>query len=141
MSKIPVIGTTGNVGRPLIKDLIARGEAVKAASRSGKPVEGAEGVAFDLTGPEPLSYAEAAETLSAVLGKTITYQHMEPDAFISMLAGAGAPQDDAAFVTSLFHPVRQGWSAGVTDHMKQLTGRATDALRDYAEYNKAALLA
>jgi uncharacterized protein YbjT (DUF2867 family) len=277
MSKILVIGATGNVGRPLVRQLLARGEAVKAASRSGKPVEGAEGVAFDilkpdfntlfdgvdriflmlpsgysdskglltpiveaaaarnvkivlqtaygvnaddsipyrqvelavekagvpfvilrpnwfadnfqtfwkygvthgqistpaangksafidvrdiaasaaealtssrfdgkafdLTGPAALSYAEAAETLSGVLGKTITYQHMEPDSFIAMLAGAGVPQDYAAFVTSLFHPVREGWSAGITDHVKQLTGRAPHALRDYAEHNKAALLA
>jgi uncharacterized protein YbjT (DUF2867 family) len=277
MSKILVIGATGNVGRPLVKELVAKGESVKAASRSGKPVEGAEGVAFDiakpdfntlfagvdrmflmlpsgysdskglltpivkaaaerkvkivlqtafgvnaddsipyrqveleveksgvpyvilrsnwfadnfqtfwkygvthgqisvpaaegkssyidtrdiaasaaaaltssrfdnkafdLTGPAALSYAEAAETLTAVLGKKITYQHMEPDAFIAMLAGAGVPRDYAAFVTSLFHPVREGWSAGVTDHVKQLTGRAPYSLRDYAEHNKAALLA
>lgn len=50
--KILVIGATGNVGRPLVKDLIARGGSVKAASRSGKSVEGAEGVAFDLLKPD-----------------------------------------------------------------------------------------
>ena len=37
MSKILVIGATGNVGRPLVRQLLARGEAVKAASRSGNP--------------------------------------------------------------------------------------------------------
>jgi len=52
MSKILVIGATGHVGRPLIRDLIARGEQVKAASRSGAPVEGAEGVAFDIAKPD-----------------------------------------------------------------------------------------
>jgi uncharacterized protein YbjT (DUF2867 family) len=277
MSKILVIGSTGNVGRPLVRELVARGEAVKAASRSGKPVEGAEGVAFDiakpdfdtlfagvdrmflmlpsgysdskglllpivkaaaarnvkivlqtafgvnaddaipyrqvelaveksgvpyvilrpnwfadnfhgfwkagiaqgqialpaangkssfvdvrdiaasaaaaltssrfdgrafeLTGPEALSYAEAADILSGVLGRKISYQHMEPDAFVSVLSGVGVPKDYAGFVASLFHPVREGWSAGVTDHVKQLTGRAPHTLSDYAEHNRAAILA
>lgn len=276
MSRILVIGATGTVGRPLIKELIAQGEAVKAASRSGKPVEGAEGVpfdlltpdfdtlfkgvdrmflmlpagytdskglllpivnaaaerkvkivlqtaygvnaddaipyrqvelavekagvpfvifrpnwfadnfqgfwkggvthgqislpaangkssfidvrdiaasaaaaltssefdgrAFDLTGPAALSYAEAAETLSRVLGRTITYQHIETDAFVAMLTGAGVPDDYARFVGSLFHPVREGWSAGVTHHVKELTGREARSIRDYAEHNKQALL-
>ena len=35
-----------------------------------------DGKAFDLTGPAALTYAEAAETLSGVLGKKITYQHI-----------------------------------------------------------------
>ena len=52
MSKILVLGATGHVGRPLVKELVARGEAVKAASRTGQPVEGAEGVAFDIMKPD-----------------------------------------------------------------------------------------
>ena len=57
--KILVIGATGNVGRPLVKALLARGEAVKAASRNGKPVEGAEGVVFDVA--DPMTFPHAFE--------------------------------------------------------------------------------
>lgn len=277
MSKILVIGATGHVGRPLVRDLVARGEKVKAASRSGAPVEGAEGVAFDITrpdfaplfdgvdrlflmlpagftdskglltplvdaaaarkikivlmtalgvnaddaipyrqvelaveksgvpfvilrpnwfadnfqtfwkagvdhgvisvpaaegktsfidlrdiaasavaaltssrfdgkafditGPEALGYGEAAEILSAVLGRKITYKPIDTEAFVAMLTGAGVPADYAAFVASIFHPVREGWSARVTDGVQTLTGRAPIPLRRYAEDNKAALLA
>lgn len=45
--KILVLGATGHVGRPLVDALVAKGEAVKAASRGGAPVGGAEGVRFD----------------------------------------------------------------------------------------------
>lgn len=45
--KILVLGATGTVGTPLVTALVAKGERVKAASRSGKPAEGAEGVRFD----------------------------------------------------------------------------------------------
>jgi uncharacterized protein YbjT (DUF2867 family) len=45
--KVLVLGATGNVGRPLVKALLVKGETIKAASRAGKPVEGVEGIAFD----------------------------------------------------------------------------------------------
>ena len=54
---ILVLGATGNVGRPLVKALLAKGETVRAASRSGKPVEGAEGVAFDYADPTSFGLA------------------------------------------------------------------------------------
>ena len=57
--KILVIGATGNVGRPLVKALLARGEAVKAASRNGNPVDGAEGVVFDVA--DPMTFPNAFE--------------------------------------------------------------------------------
>ncbi|MFT4181153.1 MAG: NAD(P)H-binding protein, partial [Rhizobium sp.] len=55
--KILVLGATGNVGRPLIEALLAKGEAVKAASRAGQPVAGAEGVVFDYADPDTFSQA------------------------------------------------------------------------------------
>lgn len=45
--KILVIGATGNVGRPTVRALRARGQRVKAASRDGCAFDGAEGVSFD----------------------------------------------------------------------------------------------
>jgi len=275
MSKILVLGATGHVGRPLVKDLLARGEVVKAASRSGKPVEGAEGVAFDvlkpnfetlftgvdrlylllptgyvdaqglllpivaaatarkvkivfqsvfgvdaddsipyrqveiaieksgapyvilrpnwfadnfhifwkagidhgviavpaadgkssfidvrdvaasaaaaltsarfdgkafnLTGPAALSYAEAAEILSSVLGRKIAYQAITTEAFVTMLTGAGVPTDYAEFLGAIFYPVREGWAAAVTEDVRTLTGHAPLSLRKYAEDNTALL--
>ena len=55
--KILVIGATGHVGAPLVAELVARGEKVKAATRNATPVNGAEAVAFDLAKPETYSPA------------------------------------------------------------------------------------
>lgn len=55
--KILVLGATGNVGTPLVEMLAAKGEKVKAATRKGSKVAGAESVAFDLTAPEGLDAA------------------------------------------------------------------------------------
>jgi uncharacterized protein YbjT (DUF2867 family) len=275
---ILVLGATGNVGRPLVKALLAKGETVRAASRSGKPVEGAEGVVFDyadpasfgpafdgvdrvylmlpagyvaakelllpvveaavargvkivfqsvfgveaddsipyrqveiaietsgvpyvilrpnwfsdnfhtywkagvdhgmiavpaadgqssfidvrdiaesaaaalttdrfdnsafnLTGPAALGYAEAAAILSKTVGHPVAYQPAEDDAFIALLTGAGVSADYAAMLTSIFYPVRQGWTAVVTGDVETLTGRKPRSVAAYAADNAAALKA
>lgn len=55
--KILVLGATGNVGQPLVQALLRKGEQVKAASRTGKPVAGAEAVVFDFAQPETFASA------------------------------------------------------------------------------------
>jgi uncharacterized protein YbjT (DUF2867 family) len=270
--KILVLGATGNVGQPLMQALLARGEHVKAASRSGKPVAGAEGVVFDyarpetfhaafdgvdrayvmlpgghvnskelllpviqaaaarrvkvvlqtvfgvdaddaipyrqveialersgtpyvilrpnwfsdnfhnfwkagidhgqialpagtgkssfidvrdiaesaavalttdrfdgqsfnLTGPETVSYADAAQLLSEVAGKPVRYVPIDDSAFVEALTGAGVARDYADFLASIFHPVREGWTAAVTDHVQTLTGHAPRSLATYVRDN------
>lgn len=91
-----------------------------------------DGKAFNLTGPEALGYADAAALLSEVTGKPIVYQATDDASFIAMLTGAGVPNDYASFLASIFHPVREGWTAAVTDHVQQLTGQAPRDLRRYA---------
>ena len=54
--KILVIGATGNVGAPLVAELLRRGEKVKAASRNAAAQlpSGAEAVRLDLADPATL---------------------------------------------------------------------------------------
>ena len=95
--------------------------------------------AFNLTGPAALSYSEAAEILSSVLGRKITYQPVTTEAFVAMLTGAGVPTEYATFLGSIFYPVREGWTAAVTEGVHTLTGHAPRSLKTYAEDNKARL--
>lgn len=276
--KILVLGATGNVGLPLVRSLVSKGEQVKAGSRSGKPVEGAEGVAFDLadpasfgralegvdrlylmlpsgyvdvvgllgpvveaavarkikivfqsaigveaddnipyrqvelaieksgvafvilrpnwfsdnfqtywkagvaqgqleipagqgkssfidardiaesaaaaltssafdgkaftlTGPEALDYHEAAAMLSKALDHNISYTAVEDAPFIATLIKAGLSPDYAAMLTSIFYPVREGWTAVVTPDVETLTGKAPRSLATYIADNLAALQA
>jgi uncharacterized protein YbjT (DUF2867 family) len=60
--KILVIGSTGTIGTPLMKALLSKGESVKAASRSGNAMGGAEGVRFDYT--DASTYADASTALT-----------------------------------------------------------------------------
>ncbi|WP_026789507.1 SDR family oxidoreductase [Pleomorphomonas oryzae] len=275
--KILVLGATGHVGRPLVKALMARGEAVKAASRSGKPLDGAEGVVFDiadpmtfphafegvdrafvmlpggyteakalllpiieaaatrgvkvvlqsvfgvdaddsipyrqaelaleksgvrwvvlrpnwftdnfinywkpginaagviavpaangkssfidardiadsaaaalttdrfdgkafnLTGPEALGYAEAAALISEAIGKPVAYHAIDDDTFVGNLVGAGVPEVYARFLASIFYPVREGWTATVTDDVRTLTGHPARQVADWVKQNAETL--
>ncbi|EKO3515984.1 SDR family oxidoreductase [Vibrio fluvialis] len=87
--------------------------------------------AFNLTGPEALSYAQAAQKISAALGKPVAYQAMEEGAFCELLKSVGVPADYAEFLTSIFYPVREGWTAGVSDAVATLTGKAPRSLDEY----------
>ncbi|MBL4285326.1 SDR family oxidoreductase [Vibrio fluvialis] len=87
--------------------------------------------AFNLTGPEALSYAQAAQKISAALGKPVAYQAMEEGAFCDLLKSVGVPADYAEFLTSIFYPVREGWTAGVSEAVATLTGKAPRSLDEY----------
>ena len=97
------------------------------------------GQAFNLTGPEALSYGEAVQRLSEVIGRPVRYEAVDDAGFIAQLAGAGVPRDYAELLAALFHPVREGWTAAVTDAVQQLTGQPPRSLRTYAEDHRQLL--
>lgn len=100
-----------------------------------------DGKAFNLTGPDAMSYAEAAKLIAQAIGKPVGYRSIDDSAFIEMLSGAGVPKEYAAFLASIFYPVREGWTAAVTDAVETLTGKAPRSVQSYVQDNKAALAA
>lgn len=100
-----------------------------------------DGRAFNLTGPEALGYAEAAAILAKVVGRPIAYSAVDDATFIGILTSAGVPADYATFLASIFHPVREGWTAAVTGDVEELTGKAPRSVATYAADNDEALKA
>ncbi|ARM12883.1 MULTISPECIES: SDR family oxidoreductase [Rhizobium] len=100
-----------------------------------------DGKAFNLTGPEALSYTQAAAILSEAIGKPVSYNAVSDEAFIDMLTGAGVSADYASFLASIFYPVRQGWTAVVNGDVETLTGKAPRSLQTYAADYAATLKA
>ncbi len=90
-----------------------------------------DGQAFNLTGPEAVSYAQAARLLSEATGRTVTYTPISDESFVAMLTQFGVPADYAGFLASIFHPVREGWTAAVTNHVQTLTARPPRSLATY----------
>ncbi|HVW03892.1 MAG TPA: SDR family oxidoreductase [Vicinamibacterales bacterium] len=114
-----------------VRDVASSAAAALASDRF-------DGKAFNLTGPAALSYGDAAAILSRVSGRAIRYTPIDDEAFVSMLTGAGVPADYARFLASIFAPVREGWTAAVTDAVRTLTGRTPRSLEQYAKDHAAA---
>jgi uncharacterized protein YbjT (DUF2867 family) len=92
-----------------------------------------DGQSFNLTGVEALSYAQAAEVLSSVLNKPISYRHISDEAFIESLISAGVPEAYSHFLSAIFNPVREGFTSDITDAVKTLTGNAPRTLQQYCK--------
>lgn len=75
------------------------------------------------TGPEALSYGDAAGTIGAAIGKEVAYEPAEPRAFRDEpVAGRGLPRgrtDDLAFIASASG---EGEGESVTDAVRRIGG-------------------
>lgn len=96
--------------------------------------------AFDLTGSEAIDHAQVAKEISRVTGKTITYEEIDPQALRAGLIGAGLSADYSDFLLLIFGALRDGYSGPVTNHVKDIIGRAPLSLKTYAEDHKSAWL-
>ncbi|EOG1937446.1 SDR family oxidoreductase [Vibrio fluvialis] len=122
-----VIGVPAGEGKSSVIDVRDIASSAAAALTTNR----FDNQAFNLTGPEALSYAQAAQKISEALGKPVAYQAMEEGAFCDLLKSVGVPADYAEFLTSIFYPVREGWTAGVSDAVVTLTGKAPRSLDEY----------
>jgi uncharacterized protein YbjT (DUF2867 family) len=94
---------------------------------------------YDLTGPESLTHAEAAQILSEALGTTISYTDADPKEFKALLLKVGLPEDYASFMLVIFAALREGYAAPVTPHVEEILGRKAFTLMDYATSYREAL--
>lgn len=93
--------------------------------------------AFNLTGKDVLDHNEVAEVLSRVTGKTITYEDISPEAMRENLLGAGLPKDYTEFLLLILSFFKLGYSAAVTDSVKEITGKEPISFEQYAQDYKA----
>lgn len=94
---------------------------------------GHENKAYDLTGPEALDYWQAAEILSQVLGRKITYKNPNPLAFLLNITRRGTPFAFALVMASLYTATRFGQAEMVTGEVERLTGRKPISFRQYVQ--------
>jgi uncharacterized protein YbjT (DUF2867 family) len=81
-----------------------------------------EGKAYDLVGPTPLTYTEAAEKLSATVGRKISYVGMPDDQYRKTMIGLGIPQKSVDELIDLFRFIRQQRTPLSSTAIKDVTG-------------------
>jgi uncharacterized protein YbjT (DUF2867 family) len=128
-----VIPLPAGDGRTSLIDARDIGASAAAALRTDR----FDGRGYTLTGPEALSYAEMAATLSNAAGREIRYAAIDDESFVKSLTDAGAPGDLARYLAGLFGMVREGLTAAVSGAVEELTGRAPRAFAEYARDHAA----
>jgi uncharacterized protein YbjT (DUF2867 family) len=101
------------------------GVAAKALTTDGHQRK-----SYELTGPEALSFSDAAAQLSEVTGKTIVYPQPTPKDYAETLKAAGAPDFIAPYMTSVYSLIADNHVNIVTDTVEKITGRKPTSLKN-----------
>src|SRR5699024_3050548 len=86
---------------------------------------------YTLASPQAQNYDEIAETLSSLLGKTITYQEQSPEDFESCLLESGTPEWRAYDLAYISKAYKGSDKHLITSDMKDLLGRSARSVKDF----------
>jgi uncharacterized protein YbjT (DUF2867 family) len=89
--------------------------------------------AYDLTGPEALSYAEVATIFSDVLDRPIRYPNPSLLAFARRMRRRGKPLAFIALMCGIYTTARLGLADRLTDDSRTLLGRRPRGMRSFVE--------
>ena len=91
------------------------------------------GAAYDLTGPQALTLAEAAETITEVTGSPTRFVDETLEEAYASRASYGAPDWQVDAWVSTYTAIAAGEVSTVSDAVPRLTGRPATSLRDLLE--------
>lgn len=89
------------------------------------------GRTYDLTGPEDIPLARAAEVLTAGTGRTVTFHNESLEEAYASRAGSGAPGWQVDAWVSTYTAAAAGELAGPTSAVHELTGREPLSLAQF----------
>lgn len=112
-------------------------EDVAAVATATLLEDGHEGQGYTLTGPEALSFADAAAVLSDELGRPIRYLPRSIPRFIAEQVAGGTPAGMALVMSALYTVQRLGLAAEVTGEVERLCDRPATTLRAYVRRQAA----
>lgn len=95
--------------------------------------EGHVGKEYILTGPESLSYAQAAQLLTEVTKETISYPAPTAEEYTQTLKAAGAPDFIAPYMTTVYSLISNNHVDYISPDIEKLLGRKPGSLRNVLE--------
>ncbi|WP_380159428.1 NAD(P)H-binding protein [Kineococcus sp. R86509] len=105
------------------------GEAAAVVLTSPTPFEGPT----TLTATVAPTFAEVAETASAIAGRTIELEVLAPEAWVAAQVAAGTQEFMARFLLGMYQAAEQGFFAGTDPLLADLLGREPQTVRDVLE--------
>jgi uncharacterized protein YbjT (DUF2867 family) len=106
---------------------------VGAAAAVALTESGHRNRAYDVTGPEALSYHEVAAVFTEVLGRRVTYPAPSLPAYAARMARRGEPLGFVALTCGIYTVARLGLADRVSGDARQLLGRQPRDVRTFVE--------
>ena len=94
--------------------------------------EGHEGKSYTLTGPESISFAQLAEQLSEVVGKTVKAVDVPVEAAKQSMLDMGVPHWVAGAFSDYFVHYSNNYGDFFTDDVKNITGKPARTYKEFA---------
>ncbi len=95
--------------------------------------DGHEGKAYEITGPQALSYHDVARELAAALGREVKYVEIPVEAARAAMVGMGMQEWTADTLVELFNFYKDGRADQVRDTVREITGRDPIAFAQFAK--------
>ena len=95
--------------------------------------DGHEGKAYEITGPEALSYHDMARELSSALGREVEYVEVPIEVARAGMVGGGMPEWTADALVELFNFYKDGRADRVRDTVREVTGRDPITFAQFAK--------
>jgi uncharacterized protein YbjT (DUF2867 family) len=89
--------------------------------------------AYDVTGPEAMSYDAVADVFTDVLGRRIRYPNPSLAAFARRMYERGHSLGFVALMCGIYTTARLGLAGRVSDDGRRLLGREPRSMRTFAE--------
>ena len=102
---------------------------------------GHEGRAYDMTGPEPLSYAQVTQKLGKLLARNVDYVPVSDAACYQAMTGMGMPADYAFALVTLNQAARRGAADASTGTVELVTGKPARSIDAFLSEHIAAFRA
>src|SRR6202034_3225081 len=96
------------------------------------------GARYALTGPQALTFGEAADIIAAVAGRPVFYNDIDQEAWISGAVAAGVPADYAVMLRWLTGAIIAGDGSQPTGDIETITGRRPASFEAFTRRNAAA---
>ncbi len=120
---------TAGAGKAAFVDV----EDIAAVAAASLTEDGHGGKTYRITGPEALSYNDAAQMLSEVTGKAVVYPAPTPEEYTVALKEAGVPDFVAPYMIAVYSIIARNEADVVTDDVMQVTGKGPTALKEVLE--------
>jgi uncharacterized protein YbjT (DUF2867 family) len=96
------------------------------------------GEALAITGPEAVTFLEAAATIGAAIGKTVQFEAISDEEASRRFAASGESTEVTEAHVALWRAIREGRLAMVTEEVERVLGRRPISLDAWASENAAA---